>query len=546
MDDQLFEKRLSNLKQSYEKLPVQTSADHIMDRIKLEKQKNNPFFKAKTLYAASFAGVVLIAGLLGAQLLQQNNEGNGGTGEQPPAVQVPPSAEEIEAKRSELDLLFKERLAAFKEEIQMPDAELYPFIQEAEDAVREFKSRSSYQTIQELDNYFKTVKLTVEQNVSSPAAQLAALRAKAEEGEEVRDSEIISLLEKQRMMEEYFFEKWLTVSSTLQYTDVNAFAEQLNQEGSDHPEAGPVVEEIRNSGYRFYHEGEGMINFQPDLELLENELDPSPQMKKYFETENQAQVAMDAALAVPIYELAERTVALEDFILQNPNFKYREKLKERYEFWLTVLLKGLNNTMAVDEQLRLKEEWKSAFEQLMKDYPNRETTSSVSAYYEFLKAQNFTFKSQEEYWQYKVNVPQSLKPDVSFFRGREIQLLPVSSSILTAYQAYTGGDSAALNELQPADVLRLYLYTAVTGDADTAYDLIAKDESAPSEEEFKADLEEKAKQYSVLSANTVKLNETYSDDGSTAVFELILKDGSSREMTVKVNASDYTSKVVYN
>ncbi|KEZ48395.1 hypothetical protein [Metabacillus indicus] len=545
MDDQLFEKRLSNLKQSYEKLPVQTSADHIMDRIKLEKQKNNPFFKAKTLYAASFAGVVLIAGLLGAQLLQQNNEGNGGTGEQPPAVQVPPSAEEIEAKRSELDLLFKERLAAFKEEIQMPDAELYPFIQEAEDAVREFKSRNSFQSIQELDNYFKTVKLTVEQNVSSPAAQLAALRAKAEEGEEVRDAEIISLLEKQRMMEEYFFEKWVTVSIHLPYTDVVAYAEQLNQEGSDHPEAGPVIEEIRNSGYRFYHEGEGMINFQPDLELLENELDPSPQMKKYFETENQAQVAMDAALAVPINELAERTVALEDFILQNPNFKYREKLKERYEFWLTVLLKGLNNTMAVDEQLRLKEEWKSAFEQLMKDYPNRETTSAVSAYYEFLKAKNFTFKSQEEYWQYKVNVPQSLKPDVSFFRGREIQLLPVSSSILTAYQAYTGGDSAALNELQPADVLRLYLYTAVTGDADTAYDLIAKDESAPSEEEFKADLEEKAKQYSVLSANTVKLNETYSDDGST-IFELMLKDGSSREMTVKVNASDYTSKVVYN
>lgn len=347
-------------------------------------------------------------------------------------------------------------------------------------------------------------------------------------------------------MEEYFFEKWVTVSIHLPYTDVVAYAEQLNQEGSDHPEAGPVIEEIRNSGYRFYHEGEGMINFQPDLELLENELDPSPQMKKYFETENQAQVAMDAALAVPINELAERTVALEDFILQNPNFKYREKLKERYEFWLTVLLKGLNNTMAVDEQLRLKEEWKSAFEQLMKDYPNRETTSAVSAYYEFLKAQNFTFKSQEEYWQYKVNVPQSLKPDVSFFRGREIQLLPVSSSVQTAYQAYTGGDSAALNELQPADVLRLYLYTVVTGDADTAYDLIAKDESAPSEEEFRAGLKEKAEQYRVLSANTVKLHETYSDDGSTAVFELILKDGSSMEMTVKVNARDYTSKVVYN
>lgn len=178
MDDQLFEKRLSNLKQSYEKLPVQTSADHIMDRIKLEKQKNNPFFKAKTLYAASFAGVVLIAGLLGAQLLMQNNEGNGGTGEQPPAVQVPPSAEEIEAKRSELDLLFKERLAAFKEEIQMPDAELYPFIQEAEDAVREFKSRNSFQSIQELDNYFKTVKLTVEQKRLLSSGSARCLKSK--------------------------------------------------------------------------------------------------------------------------------------------------------------------------------------------------------------------------------------------------------------------------------------------------------------------------------------------------------------------------------
>ena len=202
--------------------------------------------------------------------------------------------------------------------------------------------------------------------------------------------------------------------------------------------------------------------------------------------------------------------------------------------------------MAVDEQLRLKEEWKSAFEKLMKDYPNRETTSAVSAYYEFLKAQNFTFKSQEEYWQYKVNVPESLKPDVSFFRGREIQLLPVSSSIQTAYRAYTDGDSTALNELQPTDVLRLYLYTAVTGDKDTAYNLIEKDESAPSKEEFRAGLNEKAEQYRVLSADTVKLHEIYSDDGSTVVFELILRDGSSMEMTVKINRSDYTSKVVYN
>ncbi|UOK57504.1 hypothetical protein MGI18_24105 [Bacillus sp. OVS6] len=382
MDDQIFEKRLSKLKQSYKQLPSQTSSDKIMERIKKEEKKKRSFFSAQTLYAASFIGVLIIAGLLGTQLLMR---GNGGTGDQPPAAVVPPSAEDIEERHKEIRQLYEDQLTAFDEAVSIADAEQYAFIQDAGKAVADFEKRETYKSNQELENYYNTVKQTVEQNVSVPSEQLAKLRAKAEEGKQIKDEEIISLLEKQRVMNEYYFEKWLSVSLNLHYTDVFAFADELNRTGTDDPEAGPIVKEIKDSGYRFYHEGEGMINFQPDLTLLETELRPSTQMKKYFEVENQAQVTEDGAVSVSPQELADRTLALEDFINKNPNFKYGEKLKERYEFWLFLLLKGLTNSEAIDEENRLKEEWKSALEYVMEKDPNSQTAEVVTRFYNELK-----------------------------------------------------------------------------------------------------------------------------------------------------------------
>ncbi|MCM3597789.1 hypothetical protein M4D55_18630 [Metabacillus idriensis] len=544
MDDQIFEQRLSNLKQSYQQLPVQTSAGEIMERIKKEQKKKRSFFSAQTLYAASFIGVLIIAGLLGTQLLMQKEHRNGGAGDQPPAAAVPPSAEEIEARHEEIRQLYDEHLTAFDEEVSIADPEQYAFIQDAKKAVADFEKRDTFKSKPELENYCNKVKQTVRQNVAVPSEQLRNLRTKAEEGQQIKDEEIISLLEKQRIMNEYYFEKWLAVSQNLQYTDVFAFADELNSSGTDDPEAGPVVKEIRDSGYRFYHEGEGMINFQSDLTLLEAELKPSPQMQKYFEMENQAQVTEDGAVSVTPQELADRTVALEDFINKNPNFKYGEMLRERYEFWLFLLLKGLNNSPAIDEENRLKEEWKSAMEYVMEKDPNSQTAAAVSEFYNYLKEKNFTFNSIEEYQQYKVTVPESLRPAVSFYGGREFNLLPLSNRIYNAYLSFKDdGNETALNELQPADMLRLYMYTIVKGDTDTAYELLFKEEGTPSKEEFEREIQNKAPEYQALSNKLYKLGEKY--DENNVKLEFFYEDGSVDSFELRIDPQNYSSKIVY-
>lgn len=546
MDDQIFEQRLSNLKKSYKQLPLQTSSDKIMERIKKEEKKKRSFFSAQTLYAASFIGVLIIAGLLGTQLLMQNERENGGTGDQPPAAVVPPSAEDIEARHKEVRQLYEDQLTAFDEAVSIADAEQYAFIQDAGKAVADFEKRETYKSKQELENYYNTVKQTVEQNVSVPSEQLAKLRAKAEEGKQIKDEEIISLLEKQRVMNEYYFEKWLSVSLNFHYTDVFAFADELNRTGTDDPEAGPIVKEIKDSGYRFYHEGEGMINFQPDLALLETELKPSPQMKKYFEVENQAQVTEDGAVSVSPQELADRTLALEDFINKNPNFKYGEKLKERYEFWLFLLLKGLTNSQAIDEENRLKEEWKSALEYVMEKDPKSQTAEVVARFYNELKDKNFTFDSREQYEQYQVDVPEGLAPAVSYKRGREFIILPLPDKIHKTYLIYKeNGDIQALRDLQPSDIIRLYMYAVVKGDADTAYDLLYKGERTPAKEEFEMEIKNKSAEFQDISNRVYKVYEEYNVKGDTATFELIFKDGSSISNKVKIDLGDYTSSVVY-
>ncbi|WP_191566869.1 hypothetical protein [Metabacillus idriensis] len=546
MDDQIFEQRLSNLKKSYEQLSAHSSSEKIIERIKIEEKKKRNFFSSQYLYAASFIGVLIIAGLLGTQLLMQNQSGNGGTGEQPPAAAEPPSNKEIEARHQEISKLYEEKLSDFDEAVSIADVDQYVFVQEAKKAVDDFENRKTYNSKQELENYYKTVKHTVEQKLSVPSEELANLRAKIKEGQQIKDEEIISLLEKQRVMHEYYFEKWLTVSENLQYTDVFAFTDELNTAGTKDPDAGPIVKEIRDSGYRFYHEGEGMINFQPDLALLQKELKLSEQMLKYFEVENQAKVTADAAVSITPQELAERTVALEDFINQNPNFKYSEKLKERYEFWLFLLLKGLTNTPAIDEENRLKEEWKLALQSVMEKNPNSQTAAVVTEFYNKLKEKNFTFDSREQYEQYEVAAPESLSPAVSYKRGRDFIVLPLPDKIHDAYLAFKeNGDTEALDALQSVEVLRLYIYIVVKGDADSAYELLDKGEGTPSKEEFAEEIERKASEYQTISNRTYKVHEEYSAQGDKATFELIFNDGSSVIYEVKIDPEDYFTRVVY-
>jgi hypothetical protein len=180
----------------------------------------------------------------------------------------------------------------------------------------------------------------------------------------------------------------------------------------------------------------------------------------------------------------------------------------------------------------------------MEKNPNSQTAAAVSEYYNHLKEKNFTFNTIEEYQQYKVTVPESLRPAVSFYGGREFNLLPLSNRIYNAYRSFKDdGNETALNELQPADMIRLYFYTIVMGDTDTAYELLFKEEGTPSKEEFERRIQNKAPEYQTLSDKLYKLGENY--DENNVKLEFFYEDGSVDSFEVRIDPKNYSSKIVY-
>lgn len=142
--------------------------------------------------------------------------------------------------------------------------------------------------------------------------------------------------------------------------------------------------------------------------------------------------------------------------------------------------------------------------------------------------------------------PESLSPAVSYKRGRDFIVLPLPDKIHDAYIAFKeNGDTEALAALQSVEVLRLYIYTVVKGDADSAYELLDKGEGTPSKEEFAEEIERKASEYQTISNRTYKVHEEYSAQGDKATFELIFNDGSSVIYEVKIDPEDYSARVVY-
>ncbi|UPG65014.1 hypothetical protein [Metabacillus endolithicus] len=109
MDEKLFEERMRNLKQSYEQVPSVSSVDKIVNKVKTSEKPFKKRMRLQLPYVASFIGVLLIGGILGAQLLKQpDNTGS----EHPPDEQInqqPVTTSDIEAATNEIRATTKEK-----------------------------------------------------------------------------------------------------------------------------------------------------------------------------------------------------------------------------------------------------------------------------------------------------------------------------------------------------------------------------------------------------------------------------------------------------
>ena len=103
MEDKLLEDRLKKLKGSYNEIPTKSSPQKLLNEImKTEKPQKKKLIMP---YVASFIGILLLAGVLGTQLIgqQESRQGINPTNqEEKEEMQLPATEEEIDKKNNEI------------------------------------------------------------------------------------------------------------------------------------------------------------------------------------------------------------------------------------------------------------------------------------------------------------------------------------------------------------------------------------------------------------------------------------------------------------
>ncbi len=138
---------------------------------------------------------------------------------------------------------------------------------------------------------------------------------------------------------------------------------------------------------------EGMIFAELDPAFLIRKAGDriSPAMKAYLaleDVETKERVAGDGGLRISAKELAERTVQWEKFNQQYPDFVGFIQSENHFRWGLTTLLIGMDNTPAFNyDDFLLNEEYKTAYEWLVKTHPDTKTGKAIKEVYDILKSE---------------------------------------------------------------------------------------------------------------------------------------------------------------
>ncbi|WP_299087320.1 hypothetical protein [uncultured Metabacillus sp.] len=553
MDDKQFEQRMRNLKQSYGKIPTVSSPDKIMDQLKRQEKpvKKRIFFQLP--FVASFIGVLLIGGILGIQLLSQSNLFI--SGEKTP-IKEPVSAKDIETANNEIRGYYERRLDELIEELDFEEAEQYKFVQEAKAAVEKFEQRKNYATQRELTTYRDKVMEIIDDRVSMPNEQFETFEQTAEDGEEIPVSQIYSYLDKLELLSELFYEEWypLYIENQQNITDIEAYVEGINsgETITGDQEFIDYTNRLRSYGYTFFHEGEGSINFAPDYTNVYNDLERAltDDAKVYLKIKSEKKAMMDGALVISHTELGERLLAIEEFILKKPSSPIVEELKLQYRHYLTLYLKGTNNTSIVTDGGKIKEEIKTNFENLISDNKYSETAKTVEAFYQKLKDAQFILT--DEIRAEEISLPDLLKPKIEEY-SLEKHLLPITKEMLARYKALKqNGDTTVYSEEYSGAntsiefaVARIYMHAITKGDFETAYQLSyhGKDSDLPELDVFIEQMKAAQADYQALSNEVKYVRTNYKEEGEVIEHVLIKETGES--VLFKMRRENGLPKVEY-
>ncbi|AZB44208.1 hypothetical protein CEF21_18980 [Bacillus sp. FJAT-42376] len=535
MDDKMFEERLSGLKQAYEEMPDRLNAQEITRGIIGKEGKKRRFRYMSLPAAASFAGVVLIGGLLSFQMMKHPESS---PGEGKPGImqqeQHPPAKEQIKEKAEEAKAYYSNLLEVLKKKLNNEDAGLYPFVQEANEAIAKFENQP-FANEKELDTQSEKLKEKIESHVSTIDEQMAGLQKKAEKGETVSDEELLLLLSKQDQMYERYNEKWEVISgqATADMENFESAIASMNDGTYGNKELQPIVTEIRKAGYRFFDAGEGMINIQPDYTWPKKMLGGriSASFSDWSDLSlNSPFLADNSVKSYP--DLAERLVELEEFTLKNPNFGRMEEVKMVYRNLLqNYILKGF-----FDPNIKSPSpEFTASIEKMRQNASESETYKSIAPLYQ--KYKEGTLQKGE-----KVKISSALQTSIPE-NVSPAYLLPLTAQMKDQYgelKASKDGQ-ASISEgpylgsmsSQQAVALRMYFYAVLNKDYDIAYILT---DQKKSKAEFIQEAEKAEPEYKSLNHKVryISTESSQSEEGLT-IIELYSSEGKEKTFSIKDN-----------
>ncbi|WP_338778082.1 hypothetical protein [Metabacillus sp. FJAT-52054] len=542
MDEQTFEERLRQLGHSYDGMPDRTSAQEITKNI-LQREGKKRRLRLSMPAAASIAGIILIGGLLSFQLFK-GPESSPGEGK--PGIlsqeQDPPSTEKIKEKSEEARALYNERLKKLKEKLRNEDAELYPFVQEANQSIKKFSLRP-FANEKELQNQSEQLQEKVKMHVSSIDEQMDMLQEKAKQGETISDDDLLLLLAKQDQMYDRYNEKWEN-SADLIAPDFESFKTviaSMNDGTFENEKLKPVVEEIRGAGYRFFDAGEGMINIQPDYGWPKQKLGGriSASYSEWADFNLNKPYMADNTIIDDI-KAGERLVEMEEFALSNPNFTRMDKVKTAYrDLFQNYVSKGFFDP----NRKAPSQEFEESLLNLKRKFPDSDTFKEIALLHQ--KYKDGKLDKQESY-----AIPPSMQPAVPEF-SQPVILFPLTEQMSGMYKDLQASkDPVALiaetgykgnMNTEQITVLRIYLYAMLKKDYETAYILTdtkkSKSEFIQEAQKAKADF---------LSLNTkakyLKVNASDGEEGITAL-ELYSLEGIEQTFYLKTGGGGLSSRV---
>ncbi|WP_226669502.1 hypothetical protein [Metabacillus litoralis] len=538
MDEKLFEERMDRLKNSYEKIQPVSSVEHIINNVKLTEVPKKRRKLRPLTYVASFIGVLLIAGILGTQLVSQSTKNSG---EKSPTIDNQTVTEtDIEDSINEIRGFYERNLDELKEMLQFEDVEQYKFVQEAKNTVENFEERREYSSQEELQNYMKNVKNIISLRVSMPNEELIILKEKAENENKIDETQLISYLIKMELLKEHFNEKWVNVRQFPTEGNLVTYVDKLNKQevenGSD--EYLNLIDTLRSNGYRFIFvpEGEGQIDITIDpqiiLETFEDML--SDQLIAYLRYKRDV-IEQGSVLGVTQEQLTTRVMKLEETIVAYPHFEKIADLKMEYQ-------KHLIHFIQYSDEKSLNE--------FVRNYPHSLSAKQVG---EFLNADEIQeFVPGQEM---RERISSKISPELKTIPGNYVQLFPLTDSLLAVYQEYKNtrndeilqGPFLGTKSSIEVSIARMYMYALENKDYETAFYLTydGEDSKRPGLERFKSEMDQSAVDYQELSNKVIKVNTTYKENGRLVQHIFTTEDGESIIFNMKRNSEFEKLRIDY-